>query len=84
VLLYAVSGLGLRGKSNYLEPAPEYDPLCLHRLAELLQSKQSDNDQETANSLHALVAGGGKKKASPKVSKASLARSSSGLSCSIG
>lgn len=32
------------------------------RLAELLQSKQSDSDRETANSLHALVQGGGKKR----------------------
>lgn len=38
------------------------------RLAELLQSKKSDTAQETANNLHALIAGGGKKKASASVS----------------
>lgn len=34
----------------------------LRRLAELLQSKQSEESKEIANSLHALVSGGGKKK----------------------
>lgn len=37
-------------------------PLPHGRLAELLQSKQTEVAQETASSLHALVAGGGKKK----------------------
>lgn len=37
------------------------------RLAELLQSKQSDLAQETANSLSALVKGGGKKQSKTKV-----------------
>lgn len=35
---------------------------CCMQLAEILQSRQSDNAQETANNLHALVAGNGKKK----------------------
>eukprot|EP00983_Pelagomonas_calceolata_P020009 631756-Pelagomonas_calceolata.AAC.2 len=37
--------------------------VLLGLLAELLQSKQAGNEEnETANSLHALVAGNGKKK----------------------
>ncbi len=47
--------------------AEHSDAVLLCRLVEILQSGRTQNELEAANNLHALVAGGGKKKSSPAV-----------------
>ncbi|GIL49336.1 hypothetical protein Vafri_5718 [Volvox africanus] len=52
----------LSANDNTVRSALDTLTCCCMQLAELLQSKQTETAQETANNLHALVAGGGKKK----------------------
>lgn len=52
----------LQGDDQTVRSALDTLTCCCMQLCEILQSKKSDNDKETANNLHALVQGGGKKK----------------------
>ncbi len=54
--------LTLMGSDTVIRNALDTLTCSCMQLAELLQSRQNDVAQETASSLHALVAGGGKKK----------------------
>ncbi|KAG1676323.1 hypothetical protein FOA52_001118 [Chlamydomonas sp. UWO 241] len=56
----------LEGNESVIRSALDTLTCSCMQLAELLQSKQSDMAQETANSLSALVAGNGKKKGKGK------------------
>ncbi|GFR47982.1 hypothetical protein Agub_g9806 [Astrephomene gubernaculifera] len=52
----------LTADDNTVRNALDTLTCCCMQLAELLQSRQTDTARETANNLHALVVGGGKKK----------------------
>ncbi|GIL73762.1 hypothetical protein Vretimale_5370 [Volvox reticuliferus] len=52
----------LSADDNTVRSALDTLTCCCMQLAELLQSRQTETAQETANNLHALVVGGGKKK----------------------
>ncbi|KAG2486518.1 hypothetical protein HYH03_014820 [Edaphochlamys debaryana] len=52
----------LTADDNTVRNALDTLTCCCMQLAELLQSRQTETAQETANNLHALVVGGGKKK----------------------
>lgn len=51
-----------QGDEHTIRSALDTLTCCCMQLCEILQSKKTDNDKETANNLHALVQGGGKKK----------------------
>ncbi|GLC56985.1 hypothetical protein PLESTB_001170500 [Pleodorina starrii] len=52
----------LSADDNTVRSALDTLTCCCMQLAELLQSRQTETAQETANNLHALVVGGGRKK----------------------
>ncbi|MEW5315269.1 MAG: hypothetical protein WDW38_006711 [Sanguina aurantia] len=54
----------LSGDETTIRSALDTLTCCCMQLCELLQSKKTESSQEVANNLHALVAGGGKKKTS--------------------